>query len=75
MDYMRRDIIVFDFIDHYENLTLKTMMGMKWATEMCPKVQSVLKIDDDMTINTPKYITNKKYSVLRPRYVVPLKIL
>lgn len=46
------DIIQEDFIDTYENLTLKTIMGIKWISEFCTKSKFVLKIDDDVVVNT-----------------------
>ena len=29
-----------DFIDSYYNNTIKTMMGLRWAVEACPKVSA-----------------------------------
>jgi hypothetical protein len=28
-----------DFVDSYYNNTIKTMMGLRWAVETCPKVR------------------------------------
>ncbi|XP_054721314.1 beta-1,3-galactosyltransferase 5-like [Uloborus diversus] len=50
------DIIQQDFMDTYRNLTLKSIMLLKWAKEFCPNVQYVLKTDDDMYINVPNLI-------------------
>ncbi|KAK7939193.1 hypothetical protein WMY93_002519 [Mugilogobius chulae] len=33
------DIVVENFIDSYHNLTLKTIMGMRWVATFCPKAQ------------------------------------
>ena len=30
-----------DFIDSYYNNTIKTMMGLRWAVEACPKVSAI----------------------------------
>lgn len=62
-----RDIVQEDFIDHYNNLTLKTMMGFKWASIKCKGAKYVLKTDDDMYVNLPALkLTLKKYdSVLK----------
>ncbi|XP_048751459.1 beta-1,3-galactosyltransferase 5-like [Ostrea edulis] len=46
-----RDIIQEDFIDTYHNLTLKTMMGFKWASTKCKDAKFVMKTDDDMFVN------------------------
>ena len=46
-----------DFSDTYRNLTIKTLMGMKWAAKFCPKAKFVLKIDDDIGLNTYELIS------------------
>lgn len=43
-------------MDTYRNLTLKTIMGMKWASKYCSGAKFFLKIDDDMTLNTYKLL-------------------
>ncbi|NXS57530.1 B3GL1 acetylgalactosaminyltransferase, partial [Brachypteracias leptosomus] len=45
------DIIRQDFVDNYENLTLKTIMAFQWATEFCPNARFLMKTDDDVFIN------------------------
>lgn len=45
------DIVREDFLDSYQNLTLKTLAGIKWASEYCGTVRFVLKTDDDMYVN------------------------
>eukprot|EP00057_Strongylocentrotus_purpuratus_P000618 XP_001179708.2 PREDICTED: beta-1,3-galactosyltransferase 1-like isoform X2 [Strongylocentrotus purpuratus] len=44
------DIIMSDFQDSYKNLTLKTIMGMKWVSQFCPHANYVMKTDDDMIV-------------------------
>ncbi|XP_067898276.1 UDP-GalNAc:beta-1,3-N-acetylgalactosaminyltransferase 1-like [Heterodontus francisci] len=51
------DIISQDFIDSYDNLTLKTKMAFQWISEFCPKVEYVMKADADVFINI-KYLIN-----------------
>ncbi|KAL4706141.1 hypothetical protein ACJJTC_013606 [Scirpophaga incertulas] len=46
-----RDMIVFDFSDHYQNLTLKTALMLHWAHRRCPQAGVVLKTDDDVLVN------------------------
>ena len=46
-----RDIIQFDFMDAYYNLTIKSMMALKWAQTYCPQAKFILKVDDDVVIN------------------------
>ncbi|XP_052080726.1 beta-1,3-galactosyltransferase 5-like [Mytilus californianus] len=46
-----KDIVQFDFIDSYKNLTFKTVSSFKWIIAVCPRASYVLKIDDDMWLN------------------------
>ncbi|XP_030828170.1 beta-1,3-galactosyltransferase 1 [Strongylocentrotus purpuratus] len=52
-----KDIIMEDFMDTYKNLTLKTMMGLKWASIFCPQADYVMKTDDDMYVQFANIIT------------------
>ena len=45
------DILQEDFIDSYANLTVKSLMLLKWFSKSCEKVPYVLKTDDDVFIN------------------------
>ncbi|KAK8744597.1 hypothetical protein OTU49_000884, partial [Cherax quadricarinatus] len=47
------DIIQANFIDHYSNLTLKTVSMFEWIKTYCSESHFVLKTDDDMFINMP----------------------
>ncbi|XP_028907343.1 UDP-GalNAc:beta-1,3-N-acetylgalactosaminyltransferase 1 [Ornithorhynchus anatinus] len=46
------DIIGQDFVDTYENLTLKTILAFRWVTEFCPNAKYIMKTDSDVFINT-----------------------
>ncbi|XP_053149123.1 beta-1,3-galactosyltransferase 2-like [Hemicordylus capensis] len=46
-----RDIIQQDFLDSYNNLTLKTLMGMEWISKFCPNATYVMKADSDIFLN------------------------
>jgi len=50
------DIVQQDFLDTYKNLTIKTISAIKWASKYCLNTKYVLKIDDDMIINSPRLI-------------------
>ncbi len=52
-----KDIVQIDFVDSYQNLTLKTMIAMKWAATYCSNAKFVLKIDDDFVTNMPKLLS------------------
>ena len=45
-----RDLIRGAQNDHYDNLTLKTQMGLEWAAKYCD-FQFLLKADDDVFVN------------------------
>ncbi|XP_073705619.1 beta-1,3-galactosyltransferase 2-like isoform X2 [Garra rufa] len=57
------DIIQQDYRDTYNNLTLKTLMGMYWITRYCPEAKYVMKTDSDMFVNT-EYLIEK---LLKPK--------
>ncbi len=50
------DIVQEDFADTYRNFTLKTLMGLKWAATYCPGAKFLLKIDDDVCLNSYKLL-------------------
>ena len=50
------DILQEDFVDSYMNLTLKSVMGLKWASRRCPSARFLMKTDDDMFVNVPKLL-------------------
>ncbi|KAL4712251.1 hypothetical protein ACJJTC_011112 [Scirpophaga incertulas] len=55
------DVIQEGFIDSYNNLTLKSIMMLKWITNKCnDSVRYILKTDDDMYINVPSLVMNLK---------------
>ncbi|XP_078614910.1 beta-1,3-galactosyltransferase 5-like [Branchiostoma floridae x Branchiostoma japonicum] len=54
---VHKDIIQEDFVDSYKNLTLKTVMCMRWASEFCPCAKFVMKADDDTLVNIYKLVT------------------
>ena len=45
------DVVREDFLDTYQNLTLKTLAGVKWAGQFCGQAEFVMKTDDDMYVN------------------------
>lgn len=45
------DIIQKDFQDTYKNLTIKTLMGVEWVSNYCPRANYVMKTDSDMFVN------------------------
>ena len=56
-----RDIVQEDFFDSYKNLTYKGLMALKWISIYCSQVNYVLKVDDDIMVNTFTLINHLKY--------------
>lgn len=51
------DILQEDFLDTYTNLTLKSIMLLKWVNNSCgDSVNHILKVDDDSFINVPNLL-------------------
>jgi len=78
------DLIQEGFLDSYANLTVKSVMLLKWFSQTCDSgprgPQYVLKTDDDMYINLPKLWelaqANKKPQLLMGSLIcnaVPIK--
>ncbi|ELT99866.1 hypothetical protein CAPTEDRAFT_133879 [Capitella teleta] len=47
------DIIEGDYIDHYANLSMKTLALLDWARGECSTVKYIMKTDDDLFVNFP----------------------
>ncbi|KAK0163512.1 hypothetical protein PV327_007187 [Microctonus hyperodae] len=62
-NYEYGDIIQEKFHDTYNNLTLKSVMMLKWVTTNCPHATYLMKTDDDMYINVEGLVKALK---LRP---------
>ncbi|XP_011292278.2 uncharacterized protein LOC101889358 [Musca domestica] len=50
------DIIQGSFMDDYRNMTYKHVMAFKWFLYNCPDAQILIKVDDDVYVNTPQLI-------------------
>ena len=75
------DIVQEAFIDTYANLTVKSLMLLKWFTQHCDNTQYVMKTDDDMYINLVKLYelvrANKKPQLLMGSLIcnaIPIKV-
>lgn len=47
------DIILEDFLDTYQNLTVKSVFMLKYIRDSCPGTKFVAKIDDDIFLHVP----------------------
>ncbi|XP_031732319.1 beta-1,3-galactosyltransferase 2-like [Anarrhichthys ocellatus] len=45
------DILQSDFLDSYNNLTIKTMVMFEWLSSHCPNTSYAMKVDSDMFLN------------------------
>ncbi|NWS16067.1 B3GT2 galactosyltransferase, partial [Pachyramphus minor] len=50
-DELHGDLLQQDFLDTYNNLTLKTLMGLEWVSRFCPNATYVMKADHDVFLN------------------------
>lgn len=51
------DVIQEGFLDTYNNLTLKSVMLLKWVRSHCRHARYVMKTDDDMFVNLARLVT------------------
>lgn len=65
---VHQDIVQENFMDTYNNLTLKTIAGFKWVSKYCSKAKFALKIDDDVVVNTPVLIDFIQKTVNKGNY-------
>ncbi|KAK3729054.1 hypothetical protein RRG08_005427 [Elysia crispata] len=49
------DILQGNFVDHYFNLSYKTIMGYRWAQLHCRNIKLVCKVDDDVFVDIFKF--------------------
>ena len=63
------DIVQGDFIDTYYNNTIKTMMGLRWATEICPYSRFYAFFDDDYYVSTRNILRFLRNPVNYPKYL------
>lgn len=45
------DVIQLNFIDTYQNLTIKTLQMMRWLQAHCPQARYGMKVDADIFVN------------------------
>lgn len=45
------DLVQGDFNEAYRNLTLKHIMGLRWASTNCENAKIIIKLDDDIVFN------------------------
>ena len=59
--YLHKDILQIDnFIDSYFNMTTKIMKSLKWISQYCSNAKYILRINDDVVVNTYHLIDHFK---------------
>ncbi|CAH1792449.1 unnamed protein product [Owenia fusiformis] len=53
---IEKDIIVSSFKENFENMTVHSVMGIKWATQHCPQAKYIIKADDETFLNIPNIV-------------------
>jgi hypothetical protein len=81
------DILQVDFVDSYDRLIDKTIFGIRWMAEYCENAKLILKVDDDMVVNTrvlleyfsklgkenPSALSNRIYGRCKHPYMTPIR--
>ncbi|CAL1545848.1 unnamed protein product [Lymnaea stagnalis] len=52
-----QDIVMYEFVDSYKNLTVKTVIAMQWISSRCPNAKFFFKTDDDVWVNVTNLIS------------------
>ena len=51
-----QDILQWDFLDTYRNLTIKSILALRWAAYSCREAAYVVEMDDDVFLHTPNLV-------------------
>jgi hypothetical protein len=58
---LHKDILqINNFIDSYFNMTTKIMKSLKWITKYCSNAKYIMRINDDVVVNTHPLIDHFK---------------
>ena len=78
---LHMDVVQGHFIDSYQNLSHKAILGLRWVTEHCTTVKTIVKVDDDVLVNPfllNVYLSTKFedkrsiYCRLKPQHTDPI---
>ena len=51
------DLVIGNFMDSYNNLTLKSITALKWISTYCTNAKQAIKADDDVFVNIVEVMT------------------
>ena len=70
------DIVQGNFIDTYQNLSHKAVLGLRWVSENCHHAKLVVKVDDDVFLDTFELLTRfeNEYKYKTRHIWCPLRI-
>ena len=70
------DLVQGNFLDTYHNLTHKGVMGLRWVTENCRQAKFIVKVDDDVFVNTLLLIKNVLLKYWNsPRIIIGARVI
>ncbi|XP_053952497.1 uncharacterized protein LOC128859587 [Anastrepha ludens] len=58
------DMVQGSFVDSYRNMTYKHVMAFKWFLYNCAHAQILIKVDDDVYVNTPQLLISLERTLL-----------
>ena len=64
------DLVQGDFVDSYNNLTLKGLAGIRWVDKHCKNVKFVMKADDDTFVNIFRVIDAILPKIAHVQYLI-----
>lgn len=64
------DIVQGSFVDSYINMTLKSLLGLRWVWQECHQPPYMLKMDDDVVVNFPRLIGLLKAVVHKTKVIM-----
>ncbi|XP_068446598.1 beta-1,3-galactosyltransferase 1-like [Clinocottus analis] len=67
------DVLQSDFLDSYNNLTIKTMVMFEWLSSRCPNASYAMKIDSDIFLNV-RNLVNVLLTAPRREYLSGLVV-
>ncbi|XP_041370539.1 lactosylceramide 1,3-N-acetyl-beta-D-glucosaminyltransferase A-like isoform X2 [Gigantopelta aegis] len=65
------DVVRANFVDSYENLTLKSLAMLNWVLTYCSSTKYLLKSDDDVYVNTPVLLDKmRRYESVLQKFLI-----